>query len=144
MDVRAILSKKGDAVETVRPDTKLVTAARLMRAKGVGALIVSADGSSAQGMLSERDVVVALAERPELVEHARVSEAMTRAFAVAGPTERLQDVMATMTRRRQRHVPVVEGGRLVGVVSVGDIVRHRLEEVGLENAVLRDLAIARS
>ncbi len=149
MDVRAILDDKGrsersGAVETIRPDADLLLAARLLRAKGVGALVVSPDGVAVDGLISERDIVVALAERPDVVLRRRVSDVMRRDCLIAAPGDDLATVMAGMTRRRQRQVPVVADGRLVGVVSVGDVLNHQLDEVTLEMRVLRDVAIARS
>lgn len=144
MDVRTILAHKGDRVETIRPDAPLLHAARLLRAHGVGALVVTADGQHIDGLLSERDVVVAFAEHPEVLEHRKVSEAMRRDAVTARPSDSLGQVMGEMTRRRQRQVPVVDGGVLVGIVSVGDILNHQLDDATLEARVLRDVAIARS
>lgn len=149
MDVRAILDDKGRPdrsaeVETIRPDADLLLAARLLRAKGIGALVVSPDGVRVDGLVSERDIVVALAEHPELVVRRRVSDVMRHDCLVASPGDDLATVMAGMTRRRQRQVPVVDHGRLVGVISVGDVLNHQLDEVTLEMRVLRDVAIARS
>lgn len=144
MDVRAILDDKGRSVQTIRPDADLLLAARLLRAKGVGALVVSPDGIAVDGLISERDIVVALAEQPDVVVRRRVSDVMRRDCIIASPSDDVATVMAGMTRRRQRQVPVVDHGRLVGVVSVGDVLNHQLDEVTLEMRVLRDVAIARS
>lgn len=144
MDVRTILDQKGARVQTIRPDAPLLHAARLLRAHGVGALVVSADGAHVEGLLSERDIVVAFAEHPDRVEHQKVSEAMRRDSITARPNDSVDSVMREMTRRRQRQVPIVEGVRLVGVVSVGDLLNHLLDEATLEARVLRDVAIARS
>lgn len=144
MDVRSILAHKGDRVETIRPDAQLLTAARLLRAHGVGALVVSADGARVDGLLSERDLVVAFAEHPELLAHRRVSEVMRRDPLVVRPDQRVEIVVSEMTRRRQRQVPVVDEHGLVGIVSVGDLLHRQLDEASLEARVLRDVAIARS
>lgn len=144
MYVRQILSQKGHDVVSVRPEADLLTAARFLKSMGVGALVVSADGRGVDGLLSERDVVVAFAEHPELFAYRRVSEVMRRDVYIASPDTPVETVMAEMTRRRQRQAPVVEAGTAIGVVSVGDILHHRLAEATLETRVLRDVAIARS
>lgn len=144
MDVRSILAHKGDRVETIRPDAQLLTAARLLRAHGIGALVVSSDGAVVEGLLSERELVVAFADHPELLAHRRVSEVMRREPLVVRPDDRIEIVMAEMTRRRQRQVPVVDGSGLVGIVSVGDLLHQQLDDATLEARVLRDVAIARS
>lgn len=144
MDVRSILAHKGARVETIRPDAQLLTAARLLRAHGIGALVVSADGVRVDGLLSERDVVVAFAEHPELFAHRRVSEVMRKEPLVVRPEQRVETVIGEMTRRRQRQVPVVDGSGLVGIVSVGDLLHHQLDDANLETRVLRDVVIARS
>lgn len=145
MDVGSILADKGSRVLTIRPDAPLLLAAQHMRAMGVGALVVSSDGDHVDGLLSERDVVVAFAEHPELLAHRKVSEVMLRSPVVARPHEDLDTVTRAMTRRRQRQVPVLDReGHLVGVVSVGDMLKHQLEEASLEVRVLRDVAITRS
>lgn len=144
MKIRSLLAAKDGGVETIRPDQDLVTASQLLRNKGVGALIVTRDGGQLHGLLSERDVVMALAERGALVSSARVADVMRRDVRTCHPDDDLVEVSARITSSRQRHMPVVESGRVVGVVSVGDIVRHRLEEAELETRVLRDVAIARS
>lgn len=144
MDVGSILAEKGSRVVTIRPDAPLLMAAQQLKAMGVGALVVSADGSSVEGLLSERDIVVAFAEHPELIAHRKVSEVMRREPVVARPDDDLGSVIQTMTRRRQRQVPVLDRGHLVGVVSVGDLLNHQLDEASLEVRVLRDVAIARS
>lgn len=144
MDVRSILAHKGERVETIRPDALVLNAARLLRAHGVGALVVSADGKHIEGLLSERDVVVAFAEHPELLARRRVSEVMRRSPMTTTPRASVPAVIAEMTRRRQRQVPVLDGGELVGIVSVGDLLHHQLDDATLETRVLRDVAIARS
>ncbi len=144
MDVGSILAEKGSRVVTIRPDAPLLMAAQQLKAMGVGALVVSADGSHVEGLLSERDVVIGFAEHPELIAHRKVSEVMRRDPVVAQPEDDLGSVIQTMTRRRQRQVPVLDGGHLVGVVSVGDLLSHQLDEASLEVRVLRDVAIARS
>lgn len=144
MDVRSILAHKGDRVEIIRPDAQLLTAARLLRAHGIGALVVSSDGALVDGLLSERELVVAFAEHPDLLAHRRVSEVMRRDPLVVRPDDRIEIVISEMTRRRQRQVPVVDRTGLVGIVSVGDLLHQQLDAATLEARVLRDVAIARS
>lgn len=144
MDVGSILADKGNRVVTIRPDAPLLMAAQQLKAMGVGALVVSSDDRHVDGLLSERDIVVAFAEHPELLAHRRVSEVMRRDPVVAHPSEDIDTVMRAMSRRRQRQVPVLEGGHLVGVVSVGDLLNQQLDEASLEVRVLRDVAITRS
>jgi CBS domain-containing protein len=141
MTVAAILKAKGTHVETVHPDTTLYTAVWALKSKNIGALVVVGhDSTTIVGMLSERDLV------RELVEHAMpthllslpVSKVMTTPVLTCTPDERITGVMARMTRHRVRHLPVVERGRLVGIVSIGDVVKHRLDELELEASVLRE------
>lgn len=144
MKVRSILGGKGREVVTIRSDADLLTAAQHLRNKGIGAVVVSEDGVHLDGLVSERDIVVSWAEHPDLLPHRKVRDVMHRSPATCSPDDDLKAVEATMTRHRQRQVPVLEHGRLVGVVSLGDVVRHRLDEADLELRVLRDLSIARS
>ena len=144
MQVREILSAKGGRVVTIRPDATVATAVHRLALERVGALVVSEDGSAIAGILSERDVVGALAEQGAgiLAVDFRVGDLMTRRVVTCRPEDQVKTVMAEMTRRRVRHLPVVENGRLVGIVSIGDIVKSRLEEMELETLVLRDAYIA--
>ncbi|MFO1074588.1 MAG: CBS domain-containing protein [Geminicoccaceae bacterium] len=144
MQVREILSAKGGRVVTIRPDATVATAVHRLALERVGALVVSEDGSAIAGILSERDVVAALAEQGAgvLAVDLRVSDLMTRRVITCRPEDQVKTVMAEMTRRRVRHLPVVEGSRLMGIVSIGDVVKSRLEEMELETLVLRDAYIA--
>lgn len=143
MKVRDILKAKGQAVETIRPDAPLDLAVHRLSALGIGALVVSADGEHLEGVLSERDVVRGLVKHgPRLLE-ATVSAVMSKSAPVCSPDSSIKDAMAEMTRSRHRHLPVIEDGVLRGVLSIGDVVKHRLEEMELEASVLRDAYIAR-
>ena len=144
MKVDGILQNKGRAVETVRPDAKMVMALHKMRMQNVGALVVSRDGIRVEGVLAERDVVRGLARHGADLLDMSVVAVMSRGVPVCSPDDPLTSVMAQMTRTRNRHVPVVEDGRLCGIVSVGDVVKHRLEELELETHVLRDAYLTRS
>ena len=141
MNVLGILEAKGGSVETIRPDAPVELAIHALRDKRIGALVVSADGRRVEGVLSERDVVRALAHHGPRQVDLPVSRIMSPAVTSRSDTS-IRDAMATMTRTRHRHLPVVEGNRLVGLVSIGDVVKHRLEEMELEASVLRDAYIA--
>jgi CBS domain-containing protein len=141
MKVGTILDAKGHQVETVKPDTPVVVAVHRLTALGIGALVVSADGQRSEGTLSERDVVRGLARHGAAVLEMPVREVMSSGGPVCSPEDTLKRVMAEMTDTRHRHLPVVEGDRLVGIVSIGDIVKNRLEEMDLEAKVLRDAYI---
>ncbi len=138
MKVDTILEGKGRHVETVRPDAPLEIAVHKLSALGFGALVVSADGERLDGVISERDVVQGLARHGARLLELTVSEVMSKRVPICSPDDTLQHVMGEMTRTRQRHLAVVAGGRLVGVVSIGDVVKRRLEDMKLETNVLRD------
>ncbi|MGH9189986.1 MAG: CBS domain-containing protein [Acidimicrobiales bacterium] len=138
MKVENLLRAKGEDVETASPDDRVVTAIHRLTTKGIGALVVSADGHHLQGVFSERDIVRGLTKHGAVALDMRVRDLMSRGGPVCSPSDSLKRVMAEMTRTRHRHLPVVDGGRLCGIVSIGDVVKHRLEEMELEASVLRD------
>jgi CBS domain-containing protein len=144
MNVDAILHEKGRAVETVRPDAKVLLAVHRMRLQNVGALVVSRDGVQVEGVLSERDIVRGLTRYGGDLLEMGVAAVMTRGGPVCAPGDPIVSVMAQMTRTRNRHIPVVEDGRLCGILSVGDVVKHRLQDMELETNVLRDAYLGRS
>ncbi|MDE2228412.1 MAG: CBS domain-containing protein [Alphaproteobacteria bacterium] len=137
MNVEAILKAKGRQVVTVAPDAAVADAVRLLRRMGIGALVVSADGQRLDGILSERDIVHALADRGTGLLDLRVSDLMTRRVVTCAPGDTIAELMAEMTRSRIRHLPVVDRGRLVGLVSIGDVVKNRLEEIESEATSMR-------
>ncbi len=142
MKVRDILKTKGGSVATTRVDAAISTVVRRLRLEGIGALVVSEDDAQVIGIISERDIVIGLAdEGVELLEK-RVIDLMSTPVKTCSLEAKIKDVMAIMTRSRVRHLPVVEDGRLVGIISIGDVVKNRLEEVELEAGVLRDAYIA--
>ena len=143
MKVEDILRKKGSVVETIRPDAKVLVAVHRMRMQNVGALVVSRDGERVDGVLSERDIVRGLTNHGAVLVEMSVVAVMSRSVPTCTPGDSLTSVMSQMTRTRNRHVPVVEEGRLCGIVSVGDVVKHRLEEMELETSVLRDAYLTR-
>jgi CBS domain-containing protein len=142
MTVAAILRAKGTHVETVRPDATLRVVAWHLKVKGIGALVVTGDDERILGIISERDVVRALTEHGSDVVRVPVSEVMTSAVKTCSPRDSITAVMARMTRDHIRHLPVVEDGRLAGIVSIGDVVKDRLDELELEANILRDTLIA--
>ena len=137
MNVEAILRGKGRAVVTVAPEASVGEAVALLRRRSIGALVVSADGEAVAGILSERDVVHALADSGTDVLALPVSSLMTRHVFTCTPNDSIAELMAEMTERRIRHLPVVENGRLTGIVSIGDVVKNRLDEVETEASSLR-------
>jgi len=139
MTVASILKAKGSHVETVSPDTTLHTVVWELKTKNIGALVVvSAHDHKILGIVSERDVVRQLTEHGGHLMALPVSKIMSAPVITCTPEERITGVMARMTRHRVRHLPVVAGGRLVGIISIGDVVKYRLDELELEANVLRE------
>lgn len=139
MTVDHILRTKGTAVVTAPPDTSLSKAATLLREHRIGAIVVSRDGSRIDGILSERDIVAALARDGAAALDANVATAMTAEVVTCSRRESVQELMSVMTDRRIRHLPVADDtGALAGMISIGDVVKARLAEVEAEAAALRD------
>jgi signal-transduction protein with cAMP-binding, CBS, and nucleotidyltransferase domain len=142
MLVSDILRSKGSTVKMVRSyDTALACAQRL-KAEHVGALVVSDNGRSLDGMISERDLAYGLATYGIELNHVTVSDLMTKAVVTCTPRDTILNTMTVMTRRRVRHMPVMDGSTIVGLVTTGDILKYRLEEMQLEANVLRDVFVA--
>jgi CBS domain-containing protein len=144
MQVKAILEAKGRKVVTVTRATPLPTAAARMQIEHVGALVVSGDGQRVEGIIDERDIVRAYVRHGAELASKSVADAMREEVVLCAPDEPVRQVMAKMTRHRVRHLPVVEAGRLAGIVSIGDVVKSRLEELELEKDVMRDAYMARA
>ncbi|TVP65784.1 MAG: CBS domain-containing protein [Nitriliruptor sp.] len=125
--IRDILNDKGAEVATLGSTAVVGEVAALLRSKGIGAIVVVDDADDVVGLVSERDVVHALAEQGDQVLLTPVVEVMSRDTPTCTGAARVDDVAALMTRGRHRHVPVVEDDRLVGIVSVGDVVRSRMD-----------------
>jgi CBS domain-containing protein len=138
-----LLSKKGSAVATVTPEATVSEAVASLRDHGIGALVVSSDQKHIQGIISERDVVRALAARAAAVLQDPVSSIMSREVTTCGPDNDLLSLMSIMTEKRIRHVPVVSGGVLCGIVSIGDVVKHRIDELEKDRNELVDYINAR-
>jgi CBS domain-containing protein len=141
MKVAAVLAAKGREVASINPSATLATVAQRLRLEGIGSLVVLEEGKLA-GMISERDVVHAFAAHRAEAAELKVADLMARDLVTCRPEDSLTRVLGLMTRHRVRHLPVLEGGRLVGLISIGDAVKHRLDELELEAAVLRDAYIA--
>lgn len=143
MRVEGILKNKGHGVETVRPDAQVTLVAHKLTTLGIGALVVSGDGSTMEGIVSERDIVRGLTKHGPRLLAMSASQVMSKNVPTCSPSDSVKDVMAQMTRTRNRHVPVLQDGALAGLVSIGDVVKSRLEELELETNVLRDSYISR-
>lgn len=138
MHVASILKVKGHAVETVRADVKLTAVASRLTDKRIGAVVVTDRTGGIAGIVSERDIVHALArEGAECLEWP-VSEIMTREVLTCSEDDTIDEIMSRMTLRRCRHLPVVAGGRLAGIISIGDVVKHHIAEVEMEAMAMRD------
>jgi CBS domain-containing protein len=143
MKVETILIKKGRSVEAIQQWSTIAEALhRLAGPPRIGALIVTEAHGRIAGMITERDIIRELDRHPDHLLDRPVTEVMGRHVPVCSPQDSIEQVMLQMTRRRYRHLPVVERGRLVGLISIGDVVRHRIDEMQLEARVLRDLYIA--
>ena len=142
MQVASILKAKGAHVVTVRPDETIQHAAAKLRLEGVGALIVSRDGIMLDGIITERDITKGFADHGADLASKHVRDLMELGVLTCKPEDGIADVARLMTNRRLRHLPVADGSRLAGMVSVGDILKYRLDEVELEARVMQDVAIA--
>lgn len=138
MTVAVILKHKGARVETVRPTATVQQVCDLLSSKQIGAAVVVGAAGEVVGVISERDVVHSISKHGVRALDRTIDEIMTRGVATCRLTDSSDDLMELMTRGRFRHVPVVEGGRLVGIVSIGDIVKRRIEDSDLERFAMRD------
>jgi CBS domain-containing protein len=137
MNVETILQNKGSAVATIRPGETVGSAVNALVSRNIGALVASDDGERVDGIISERDIVHALAHHGSGLLALAVAEVMTRPVITCEPTQSVDELMAEMTNRRIRHFPVVRDGRLCGIVSIGDVVKSRLDEIEYEAKSLR-------
>jgi CBS domain-containing protein len=144
MQVKTILNAKGHGVTTVGRATPVATAAARMQMEHVGALVVSSDGRKLEGIIDERDIVRAYVRYGAEIAGKSVADLMREEVVTCTSDEPVRHVMAKMTRHRVRHVPVVDGGIIAGIVSIGDVVKSRLEELELEKDVMRDAYMART
>ncbi|MGA7805743.1 CBS domain-containing protein [Bradyrhizobium sp.] len=136
MTVRAILEAKGQQVLSVEPDAKLSVAIRMLSERKIGAVLVMSQGRI-EGILSERDIVRVLGERGAAVLDEPVSEVMTRKVVNCRRSDTVGAIMEMMTMGKFRHLPVIEGDRVVGLISIGDIVKWRVQEYESEQEAMR-------
>jgi CBS domain-containing protein len=141
MNVQSVLSQKGTEVTTIAPEATVKRAADWLRAKNIGSLVVTS-GNSILGVISEREIVHALSQFGEQVASMAVKDIMGHGLVTVGPDDDLSRVVKLMTRHRVRHMPVLRDGKLYGIISIGDVVKHRLDDLELEANVLRDAYIA--
>ncbi len=142
MYVSDILKGKGSDVVTTSPGETVGATARMLNVKRIGAVVVRDAVGALVGMMSERDIIRGVALHGERALNLQVQELMTSEVVTCKPTDTIAEVMKLMTHGRFRHLPVVDDGELTGMVSIGDVVKHRLEEAELEAKVLRDYVIA--
>ena len=138
MTVKAILDSKGADVATIEPTADLASAVKLLAERRIGALVVVGPDQRVAGIVSERDVVRVLAELGATVLEQPVGQVMTRKVATCNRAETMNSIMERMTVGKFRHLPVVDEGQLIGIVSIGDVVKHRVQEIEFESATLRD------
>jgi CBS domain-containing protein len=138
MTISIILASKGREVVTIAPSASLASAVRLLVEKRIGAVLILGADRRVVGILSERDVVRALAERGAGALEEPVSQTMTRKVSTCNENESVLNIMERMTEGRSRHVPVVDQGELVGIVSIGDVVKHRLHEMERDSTAMHD------
>ena len=138
MTVSIILAGKGREVVTIEPNATLAAAVELLAEKRIGAVVIVGADRRIVGILSERDIVRALAEQGRKALDEPVSAAMTRKVSTCHERETISSIMERMTLGKFRHVPVVDQGRLAGIISIGDVVKHRLSEVERDSAAMRD------
>jgi CBS domain-containing protein len=141
MSIQSILNRNGGAVITIRATETVKSAADRMRARGIAALVMTSSDTIV-GLVSERDIVRAISVHGEQALSMTVREVAPHAMITIAPSDTLKRAMSLMTDHRVRHLPVLADGKLVGIVSIGDVVRHRLEELETESNVLRDAYIA--
>ncbi len=141
MTIESILRRKGTDVATIAPDASVKRAADWLRAKNIGALVVVRD-NAILGLISEREIVHAFSRHGADAGSMLVKDIMQYGVTTVSPDESVNRVMNLMTHHRVRHMPVLRDGKLAGIVSIGDIVKHRLEDLELETSLLRDVYTA--
>lgn len=137
MNVEIILKTKGNEVATTKPDATLTAVAGELSSRKIGALVVSGDGKTVDGIISERDIVRAVADSGPEALNKPASTAMTSDVSTCSRHDSIEELMKTMSQGRFRHLPVTENGKLCGMISIGDVVKYRLEEVEEEAEALR-------
>ena len=139
MTIESILKRKGTYVATIAPEASIKRAADWLSAKNIGALVVVTSENAVLGLISEREIVHAFSRYGETAASMPVKEIMRHGVTTVSPDESVNRVINLMTHQRVRHMPVLRSGKLAGIVSIGDVVKHRLEDLELETNVLRDV-----
>ena len=142
MYVDTILKKKGDTVITVAPNCLVSEAAQTLHEKRIGAALVQDAAGNIVGILSERDIVRGVALKQEACLDMTVSELMTHPLVTCAPTDSIEQIMELMTERRVRHLPVMDDGDLIGIISIGDVVKQRISEIEHESRALKQYIAA--
>jgi CBS domain-containing protein len=142
MKVSDIIQTKGSVVKTIRPEASARELSVRLHADQIGAMVVSSDGRSIEGIVTERDLAYGLAAYGSELPTVAVSRLMTQAVLVCSSDDSIIHVMKLMTQRRVRHLPVKDGAEVVGIISIGDVLKHRLDELELEANAMRDYAVA--
>jgi CBS domain-containing protein len=142
MIVANILRDKGSSVATARPDTTIAEVAAKLAAKRIGAVVIVGGEGRVDGILSERDIIRAIAQRGPAALNEQAADIMTHQVTTCTSADTLDHLMLTMTSGRFRHVPVVEDGRLVGIISIGDVVKRHIAEVEMEASALRNYVVS--
>jgi CBS domain-containing protein len=138
MIVKSIIELKGSDVVTMEPGVSLDVAAKLLAERRIGAVVVLGADDRVVGILSERDIVRAISERGTAAMQEQVAQVMTRKVATCTFDETLHSIMERMTAGKFRHLPVIEQGKLVGIISIGDVVKHRIVEIEQESDALKN------
>lgn len=138
MKVSNVLQHKGNNVITATPNQPITDTVETLRTEKIGAMVVCDDGGNVVGLISERDIINGLAEYGGSVLELNVGQLMTTAVLTCNTRDDIVDLMATMTEKRIRHIPVVEDGKLKGIVSIGDVVKNRIAETEHEAELLRE------
>mgnify|MGYP001206623670 CR=1 FL=1 len=138
MNVASILKTKGRAVTTVRPNASLLDCTKKLGPKKIGAIVVVGDNGHVTGIISERDIIRAISEHGAHALNMMVSEVMTRSVVSCQEMSAIDDVMEMMTKGRFRHLPVIEDDSLVGIISIGDVVKYHVAEVEMEVSAMRN------
>ena len=138
MLIGQILASKGSSVVTTRAEASVADVVRLLREKHIGAVVVTDDDGGLAGILSERDITRGLAERGAQLLDMKVGDIMTREVVTCSPGDGIEKLMTDMTEGRFRHLPVMSDSKLIGIISIGDVVKHRLQELESEAHQLHD------
>ena len=138
MNVKAILAAKGGDIVSIEPTATLAAAAKLLAARRIGAVVICGAGGRLSGILSERDIVRAISEHGAAALERNVGQVMTRNVTTCGEDDSIAEIMERMTAGKFRHMPVMANGRMIGVVSIGDVVKRRVGEIEQESEAMRD------